>query len=66
MDIHPFKIRRNYIGMDIKRIEEISKMPQIWLKRRKYDELTIKGYAVEKKVDELVEEFLEENEDVDS
>ena len=36
-------------------------MPQIWLKRDKYDELTRKGYLVEKKVDQLVEDFLDEN-----
>ena len=33
-------------------------MPQIWLKRRLYDELVKKCLNVEKEVDELVEDFL--------
>ena len=33
-------------------------MPQIWLKRRLYDGLTKREINVEKKVDELVEDFL--------
>ena len=33
-------------------------MPQIWLKRRLYDGLTKREINVEKKVDELVEEFI--------
>ena len=51
------EIRRKYIGMVVGIIEEV-KMPQIWLKRRLYDELTKKEINVEGKVDELVEDFL--------
>ena len=42
-------------------------MPQIWLKRKQYDELTKRGYVVEQKVDELVGNFLKESDgNVDS
>ena len=33
-------------------------MPQIWLKRHLYDELTKRNCNVEQKVDKLVEDFL--------
>ena len=33
-------------------------MPQIWLKRHLYDELTKREVNVDAKVDELVEDFL--------
>ena len=35
-----------------------AKMPQIWLKRNLYDGLVKRELNVEKKVDELVEDFL--------